>query len=156
MIVSSHLWGHASSMHCHLPSPSRHSTSCLPNSCSACGLDGSIDSSTCTGYQYDVHLKPLKLSCRLLLVLGFACCCTAVVCCSAATAGLWGSRRHHVGAVMNVELRLCQIEPVSMFACWEDSHQANSLPTTYLSAPTDTSCTWATRALVRLHLRLHA
>lgn len=48
--LRAYLCGHASSMHCHLPCPSRHSTSCLPSSCRAWGREGSMLSSTCTGY----------------------------------------------------------------------------------------------------------
>lgn len=76
-----YLCGQASCMHCHLPCPSSHSTNCLPSSCSACGLVGSMLSRTCTGYQYEVHLKPSRLSCRLLFVLeaNAACCWSAVL-----------------------------------------------------------------------------
>lgn len=76
-------------MHCHLPCPSLHNTSCLPSSCSACGRVGSMLSRTCTGYQYKVHLNPSKLSWRLLCVLGVgAACCRSTVLLPVLAAGL--------------------------------------------------------------------
>lgn len=74
-----HLCGQASSKTCQRPVPSRHRTSCMPSSSTACGRLGSAQSATCTGHQWRVHTK--LSSTPALLLLGPALGASAPSCC---------------------------------------------------------------------------